>query len=174
MWRVGFSFFVTIGVSSVTPTLAFAVLRPPQAPFQRVLSANVDARSIEVQLRKSQKPFGGFGGFSTEVQLRVLVLETEFDKILTLRRLARLFAVLERVVIAVITGEGATWKNGVPSVKDAETVQRGARDSSSYSFLGRVVSDELATIPRAWWCSQATGVRLLRSSCTQIVPMRSS
>lgn len=147
---------------------------PPQAPFQRVLTADVVARSIDVQSRKSREPFSGSDGFSTEVQIRVLAVEAQFDKKLTMRRLVQLFAVLERVVIAVAAGEGALWKYGVPSLTDGGMYTRGARNGSTYAFLGRVVSDELRTIPKSWWCPQETGVLILRPMCAQIVPMRSS
>ena len=136
---------------------------PPylQAPFQCEIQVDVCGHIVQTPLVDG-----------TEILLSIVAgeIKSNSDGEQAVRQLARWFAVLERVVIAISASDSARWCDGIANESHAS---RSARGVVAYSFLGRVHTDgplDMGSMDK-WALPSSTGVTFKRPSCVHFVSM---
>ena len=133
----------------------------PQAPFQCEIQVDVCGHTVHTPLVDG-----------AEILLSIVAgeIKSNSDGEQAVRQLARWFAVLERVVIAVSASDSARWYDGIANERHAS---RSARGVVAYSFLGRVHTDgplDMGSMDK-WALSSSTGVTFKRPWCVHFVSM---
>ena len=163
-------------VVHVTPTHAWlslylmprALSTAPQSPFKRAFTAHVHTRVAEM-------PGDGSAGSFKQLQVEARELRSGVTTMDTVFSHAKLFAVLERVIVAVTAGENALWKNGSVFVPGASQEQQIiARDRVPYAFVGRMLPahrlPDAKVVSESWLLPQRSGVRLVRPESVRFEP----
>lgn len=128
-----------------------------QAPFQREFEIDVRGRTVQTPV---------VDGSDVQLVVEAGEIKSNSDGEKAVHQLAKLFAVLERVVIAAAAGESALWKDGI-TVSGTGEVQ--GSNGVTYVFVGRVISDAPVAMQEAWSLPESAGVRFLQPTCMRFV-----
>jgi hypothetical protein len=129
-------------------------------------------------------------GSVVELAVEAGEIKSNNDAQKAVRQLAKLFAVLERVIVAISAGKAASWSCGEVVIPPATGVPTGQRSVSSrppprtgaaasgsanaggvkYVFIGRIITTVPVSLQDKWTQPAWTGVRLLRPDCVRFVP----